>query len=345
MNIAAFHHQDKARQLAYSTPLEDFDVSRGTLFQADAHWPFFERMRREDPVHFCRDSNTGPYWSITKYHDIMKVDSDHKTFSSNSDLGGITLSSRPPDLRYPSFITMDEPEHRPQRMSVAPMFTPPSLAKLEETIRARAGAILDELPRNETFNWVDRVSIELTTQMLATLLDFPFEERYLLTYWSDVATANLNAGMVASEEQRHEILRECLARFTEIWNQRSQAEPGPDLISMLAHSPATRTMDKRTFLGNVILLVVGGNDTTRNSISGGLLALNLFPDQYRKLRDNPALVGGMVPEIIRWQTPVAYMRRTALRGRRVRRQDDPQGRQGRHVVRLGQSRRRGLRAA
>ena len=72
-------------------------------------------------------------------------------------------------------------------------------------------------------------------------------------------------------------------------------------------------MDRRTFLGNILLLIVGGNDTTRNSISGGLLALNRFPDQYRKLRDDPALVDNMVPEIIRWQTPVSYMRRTALR--------------------------------
>jgi cytochrome P450 len=300
------------RAAAYTMPLEDFDLSKAGLFQADAHWPFFERLRREDPVHYCRNSSGGPYWSITKYHDIMKVDSDHQTFSSDSALGGITLHDRPDDFRYPSFITMDEPQHRPQRMSVSPMFTPPNLAQLQDTIRSRAGVILDGLPRNETFNWVQRVSIELTTQMLATLLGFPYEERRRLTYWSNVATANLNAGLVSTEAERDEILQECANYFIGLWNQRVNADPGPDLISMLAHSPATRNMDRRNFLGNILLLVVGGNDTTRNSISGGLLALNRFPDQYQKLRDNPALIDNMVPEIIRWQTPVSYMRRTAL---------------------------------
>jgi cytochrome P450 len=180
-------------------------------------------------------------------------------------------------------------------------------------IRNRAGTILDQLPRNETFNWVQLVSVELTSQMLATLLGFPFEERRQLIRWSNVATANLNAGLISTEAERDAILQECADYFLGLWNERVNAEPGPDLISMLAHSPATRSMDRRNFLGNILLLIVGGNDTTRNSISGGLLALNRFPDQYRKLRDDPALVDNMVPEIIRWQTPVSYMRRTALR--------------------------------
>jgi cytochrome P450 len=298
---------------AYATPLEDFDVSRAALFQADAQGPFFKRLRREDPVHYCRHSNGGPYWSITRYNDIRQVDSDHQSFSSDSTLGGVTLHDRPDDFRYPSFISMDEPLHRPQRMSVAPMFDPPNLARLEDTIRSRAGAILDQLPRNETFNWVQLVSVELTAQMLATLLGFPFEERRQLIRWSNVATANLNAGLISTEAERDAILQECADYFLGLWNERVNAEPGPDLISMLAHSPATRNMDRRTFLGNILLLIVGGNDTTRNSISGGLLALNRFPDQYRKLRDDPSLVDNMVPEIIRWQTPVSYMRRTALR--------------------------------
>ena len=89
-------------------------------------------------------------------------------------------------------------------------------------------------------------------------------------------------------------------------------EPGNDLISMLAHGESTRNMDKMEYLGNLILLIVGGNDTTRNSISGGLLALNQFPDQYAKLQADPSVIPNMVAEIIRWQTPLAYMRRTAL---------------------------------
>jgi cytochrome P450 len=314
------------RAAAYATPLEDFDVSRARLFQDDAQGPFFERLRHEDPVHYCRQSSGGPYWSITKYNDIRQVDSDHQSFSSDSTLGGITLHDRADDFRYPSFISMDEPLHRPQRMSVAPMFDPPKLARLEDTIRSRAGAILDRLPRNETFNWVQLVSVELTGQMLATLLGFPFEERRQLIRWSNVATANLNAGVISTEAERDAILQECADCFISLWNERVNADPTSDLVSMLAHSPATRNMDRRNFLGNILLLIVGGNDTTRNSISGGLLALNRFPDQYRKLRDDPKLVDKMVPEIIRWQTPVSYMRRTALRdvelgGKKIRKGD------------------------
>ena len=105
---------------------------------------------------------------------------------------------------------------------------------------------------------------------------------------------------------------ECYAYFANLWNERVNAEPRNDLLSMMAHSEATRHMDPDNLMGNIILLVVGGNDTTRNTMSGSVLALNEHPEQYQKLRDNPALIDSMVPEVIRWQTPLAHMRRTAL---------------------------------
>jgi cytochrome P450 len=230
-------------------------------------------------------------------------------------MGGITLRDLPMDFRRPSFISMDPPKHDEQRKIVSPIVAPTNLANLSGTIRERAGRILDNLPRGETFDWVQRVSIELTTQMLATLFDFPFEERTKLTHWSNVATVNTRAGTeIDSEDKRNEVLDKAVEYFTELWNERARQPPRSDLISMLAHGEATRDLPSRPheFMGNLLLLIVGGNDTTRNSISGGLLALNKYPDQYRKLRDNPALVTGMVPEIIRWQTPVIHMRRTAL---------------------------------
>ena len=160
---------------------------------------------------------------------------------------------------------------------------------------------------------LDRVSIELTTQMLATLVDFPFEERRRLTRWSDVATSiPMPGGLVETEEARQAELMECLAYFTRLWNERVSLPPAGDLVSMLAHGEATRNMTPDEYLGNIILLIVGGNDTTRNSISGGLLALNQNPGEYAKLRADPGLITSMVPEIIRWQTPLAHMRRTAL---------------------------------
>jgi cytochrome P450 len=304
--------QRRAREEAYSTPLEDFHPGAPRLFQTDTLWPWFERLRKEAPVHYCAKSPIEPYWSITRYHDIMHVDTSHGIFSSDAGLGGISIRDMPPGYDWPSFISMDEPRHSPQRKTVAPMFTPTHLDQLAILIRERTARVLDALPRNETFDFVDRVSIELTTQMLATLFDFPFEERRKLTRWSDVATALPKSMIVASSEQRRAEMDECAAYFTRLWNERVNAEPRNDLISMMAHSDATRYMDPDNLMGNIVLLIVGGNDTTRNTMTGSVLALNENPDQYQKLRDNPDLIESMVPEVIRWQTPLAHMRRTAL---------------------------------
>jgi cytochrome P450 len=305
--------RDQARAQAYSLPLEDLNPGDPELFRTDTHWPYFERLRAEAPVHWCKDSEFGPYWSVTRYNDIMSVDTNHQVFSSEAALGGITIRDARPDLRRPSFIAMDPPKHDVQRKTVSPIVAPQNLALMEPIIRERAAKILDALPVGETFDWVDRVSIELTTQMLATLFDFPFEERRKLTHWSDVATAlPIAGGLVETEEERQEELMKCLAYFTRLWNERVNKPPAGDLVSMMAHSEATRSMTPDEYLGNIILLIVGGNDTTRNSISGGLYALNRFPEQYDKLRADPSLITSMVPEIIRWQTPLAHMRRTAL---------------------------------
>jgi len=294
-------------------PLERIDVSKGYLFQEDIVELYFERLRKEDPVHLAVSKRYGPYWSVTTYRHIVEVEQHHEAFSSEAGRGGIALAERPPGEMFPSFIAMDPPRHTAQRKSVSPMLTPDHLATMEATIRAHAVEILDGLPVGETFDWVGRVSIELTTRMLAMLFDFPFEERSKLTWWSDMATGDPDGnGAVTSWEMRRAELERCRDRFVELWNERVNAPPRPDLISMLAHAPATRDMDPDEYLGNVILLIVGGNDTTRNSISGGLLALNRHPGQYAKLRANPALVESMVPEIIRWQTPLAHMRRTAV---------------------------------
>jgi cytochrome P450 len=305
-------HPEKDK--AWSMPLEQIDPSKGYLFEHDYVGWYFERLRRDDPVHLSHSKRFGPYWSVTTYKDILAVDTDHATYSSDAHLGGISLAEAPGPEVFPSFIAMDPPRHDEQRKTVSPIVAPGNLALLETTIRERAARILDGLPIGEAFDWVPRVSIELTTQMLATLFDFPFEDRHLLTWWSDMATGDPDGnGPVSSWEQRRAELGHCQDYFTRLWNQRVNAAPGNDLISMLAHAPATRQMSPQEYLGNVILLIVGGNDTTRNSISGGLLALNRFPAEYDKLRANSGLVESLVPEIIRWQTPLAHMRRTAVR--------------------------------
>jgi hypothetical protein len=227
-----------------------------------------------------------------------------------------------------NFIAMDPPKHDVQRRAATPAVSPRRLQDLEVLIRQRVCAILDSLPVGETFNWVDRVSIELTTQMLATLFDFPWEDRHLLPFWSDVVTASETVGVAVDMAQRERTLMECLSYFTTLWHERAAAEPQFDFISLLAHNPDTKDMvnDPMEFLGNLILLIVGGNDTTRNSISGGVLALNQFPGEYDKLKADPSLIPNMISEIIRWQTPLAHMRRTAtqdieFQGQQIRKGD------------------------
>jgi cytochrome P450 len=303
-----------ARDRALALPLDQLDPADPQGFVDDTVGYVFERLRREDPVHRSHSPVPGidSYWSVTRYQDIMHVDSHHELYSSE---GGITLMDFPDDdeQKLKMFIAMDPPKHDEQRKAVSPIVAPANLNNWRDLIRQRTGEVLDSLPRNETFDWVDRVSIELTTYMLATLFDFPLQDRRLLTYWSDISTANKLTNPDAPEpEVRMAELRKMLEYFTRLWNERVNEAPRSDLISMLAHGPATRNMGPLEYMGNLVLLIVGGNDTTRNSMSGGLLALNDFPDEMAKLRANPTLIDGMVSEIIRWQTPLAYMRRTAL---------------------------------
>jgi cytochrome P450 len=292
-----------------SIDFSNYDITDPELWKRNAFWDRFEWMRKNDPVHWCPDSPFGPYWSVTRYQDIMTIDTTHGIFSSE---GGITVVDQDEDFQLPMFIAMDPPKHDVQRKTVQSIVGPDNLKSFESLIRSRTTQIFDSLDISKPFDWVDKVSIELTTMMLATLFDFPFEDRRKLTRWSDVATGRNNPEVVSGEEQWRAELLECLGYFTRLWNERVNAEPKGDLISMLAHGEHTRNMSPQEYLGNLILLIVGGNDTTRNSMTGGVYAMHKWPDQFEKLKANPSLIPSAVSEIIRWQTPLAYMRRTAL---------------------------------
>jgi cytochrome P450 len=292
------------------------DVSPPQLWKDNRFEPLFAELRRSDPVHFCPESAFGPYWSVTRHSDIMQIEALPHIFSSSFKLGGITIlgEGKPiwGDDLLPMFIAMDRPEHTGQRRAVAPAFTPSEMERLAPSIRARTEALIDSLGVEETFDWVDRVSIELTTQMLAILFDFPWEDRRKLTYWSDWA-GDLQAALDSERgPKRLEILWECAAYFTRLWKEREAVEPRGDLISRMIHSEATRDMTPQEYLGNLILLIVGGNDTTRNSMSALPIVNRLWPEQWHKLRSEPTLVANATQELIRWQTPLAHMRRTAL---------------------------------
>lgn len=293
--------------------LTSIDVSDPGLYQDDTWHDLFAQLRRDDPVHYCEASPFGPYWSVTCYDDIFAVELDHANYSSSSELGGIQITDQPKGRELSNFLRMDPPGHTAQRRTVAPIVAPSHLANFEPLIRQRTSDVLDALPRNETFDWAERVSTDLTNMMLATLFDFPWEDRMKLTWWSDVAIANVSAPepVVHSDDERLAELTRMAEYFRKLWDRRAVAPPAFDLISMLSHSEATRNLQAHEFTGTIALLIVGGNDTTRNSMTGGLMALVENPEQFELVRSRRELVPNLVSEIIRYHTPVLHMRRTA----------------------------------
>jgi len=315
---------------AYDVPIEKVNPLNAHLFLEDRWQEHFARLRAEDPVHFNELETSGRYWSITKYDDVRAVDGDWETYSSAS---GITLGLSVEKMRgevlpqqLTPFIAMDPPTHTEQRKTVRSVSAPSNLRNIEPMIRERTAALLDSLPEDEAFDWVDTVSIELTTLMLATLFDFPMEDRRKLTRWSDIVFAIPGpGGVVETQQQKIDELFECVAYFEKLWDER-RGQAGFDLVTMLANGEHTKDMSAFEHLGNLLLLIVGGNDTTRNTMTGSVYGLHKFPENFEKLKADPSLIEKFVPEVIRWQTPLAYMRRTAtkdtvLNGKEIKKDD------------------------
>ena len=301
--------------------IDPLDVSRSDLYRDDGWQEPFRRLRAEAPVHRVQRSGFGPYWSISTYRPIVEVESLPELFSSETN--GFTIASViDAEVRLPMFIGRDRPVHTAQRRTVAPAFTPSEMARLAADLRHRTAEVLDGLPWDGRFDWVERVSIELTTQMLAILFDFPWHDRAKLTHWSDWMGDIEIVKNPALRQQRLDKIYECGGYFARLWAGRAAAPPAPDLISMMAHSDAMRAMDANEFMGNLMLLIVGGNDTTRNTMSGLIHALHLHPGERARIEADAALIPNAASEIIRWQTPLAHMARTAtqdveLAGQRI----------------------------
>lgn len=306
----------------YDIPLESIDMSNPDLYQQGLMHRYFERLRKEAPIHWSEGSECGPFWSLTKYADIIEVDRNARDWSVDIRHGGHVLGyerwfTTDPDLQWPMFIAMDPPEHDVQRKAVSPVVSAPNLKNMEAGIRAAAESIFDSLPENEPFNWAREVSVELTTRTLATLFDFPFEERAKLTRWSDYSFSIPGDGLISHWDERKVVMMEMKERFEQLREERRGRE-GFDMVTKIANPINGRELSPDQYMGNVILLLVGGNDTTRNSLTASAWTLNLFPEQEQKLRANPDLIPSFCSEVIRWQTPLPHMKRTALRDMEIR---------------------------
>ena len=310
--------------------IDPIDVTPAELYVEDRWQEPFRQLREHAPIQWVPDSKFGAYWSVSKHKPIQHIEALPKLFSSDWRYGGITLAAEadrllPDEERSPMFIAMDPPEHTAQRRTVAPSFGPSEVAAMKEECRQRTGEVLDSLPVGKAFDWVEKVSIELTTGMLARLFDYPWEKRDDLTQWSDfggdVELFRNDGGLAL----RNAKMQEMGMAFAQLWQERLD-NPGKDLISVMIQSDAMNHMSEEEFIGNLILLIVGGNDTTRNSMSGYAYGLSQFPSEQRKLEENPDLIPNAVQEIIRWQTPLAHMKRRATRdvefgGQRIRKDD------------------------
>ena len=298
---------------APNRPLNPFDVSQDALYVEDTWREPFAKLRAEMPISWREESPFGSYWSVVTHDLVQEVELRHDVFSSRWDLGNITIAEAVNGEGFPNFIAQDPPIHTAQRRVIAPAFSPSQMLKLDAAVKARTKELMDGLPLGETFDWVERVSIPQTLGLLCILFDMPFDEWRDIKRWSDWASG-VSAENLTDEYRAQFLMQmgEMLARFDRELEDRRSKPPTDDLLSRMVHSEAMGHMEPMERIANIALLIVGGNDTTRNSMSALVEAFDKYPEQFDRLRADPSLIPNAAQEIIRWQSPVTHMRRTAL---------------------------------
>lgn len=291
-------------------------------------------LRANDPVHWNAEEDGPGFWSVTRHADIVRVSTDPATFSSARANGGHRIFDEDlgNDFVETSMISMDPPEHLHYRRMVMPGFTGPRMAAMEAGIRARGVALIERLVAQweaggrKPVDFVEGFAAPFAIQTLAELFGVSMEDGDKLFEWSNAIVAEEDPELRPSQAYIDAKIMEMI-QYSFAQREQRLGAPGDDLISMLAHTQVDGApMTPGKFLATFMLLVVAGNETTRNSITGGLMALAEFPAERAKAMANPALLKSGAGEFVRWVSPVHHMRRTAtkdveLGGKAIRKGD------------------------
>jgi cytochrome P450 len=272
-------------------------------------------LRADDPVHWNPEPGGPGFWAVTRYEDIRLVHRDTETFSS--ELGGTSLEDLRPDQieARKSMIDMDPPRHDQLRGLINRRFTPRAVGVWEDQVREVARTVIDTaLAGPDRFDFVHEISSEIPMQVFAEILGVPQSERRVIIEIGDRLLGNQDPEFAAETvDPAHELLPFSSPAALEMFDfgrklaAARRREPGPDIITQLAFEPLTQ----QEFDTYFVLLATAGNETTRHTITHGLLALLEHPEQLELLRADPSLGRTAADEMLRWATPVHHFRRTA----------------------------------
>ena len=295
-------------------------------------------LRKESPVYWYAQRGHTPFWAITKHEDIMEVSSQPDIFSNEA--GGIIVlneaqiqsfiegGSGSPLAQMKTIITMDPPEHRSYRKVASGYFTPRGVTNLDEIVKSSAAAIFDELPDEGEVDFIETIAQKHPLRVLATILGINEEQEERLLVITQELFGGEDPDMQRQGEDREaarkELGMEFYMLFDEIIKDR-RACPRDDLATMLANAELSDgcPLGQLETLGYYLIVFTAGHDTTRNALSGAISAFLDHPDQFERLRQDPSLSKSAVDEIVRWTTPVNYMKRQAvqdyeLRGQKIK---------------------------
>lgn len=297
---------------ATNPDLSDINLTNPDAYVAGVPHEWFTRLRRDAPVYWHREAEGSGFWAVTSHEDFATVNRDWQTYSSMR--GAVYLWDLPEDALEQQrmlMLNMDPPLHTRYRLLINKGFTPRMVNALEANMRENTREILDRVQAQRECDFVVDVAAELPLQVIADLMGVPQEDRHKMFDWSNRMIGAEDPEYGITEEDAQTASIELYAYASELANQK-RADPGDDLISVLSQAEVDgerlNPFDIDLFF---LLLSVAGNETTRNLISHGLVALLENPSQLELLRANPELMGSAIEEMLRWGTPVMHFRRTA----------------------------------